>query len=55
MCQMLDQCFPYVTSFHPHSNSLRGKAQSSPFTGCTGSEQIQSVQSLSRVQLFVTP
>ena len=49
MCQVLDQSFPYITSFHSHSNSLRGKDQSFPFTGYTGSEEIQSAQPLSRV------
>ena len=55
MGQTLDRCFPYITSFHPHSNSLRGKGQSPPFTGCTGSEWILSVQLLSWVRLFATP
>ena len=55
MGQTLDRHFPYITSFHPHSNPPRGKDQSPPFTGCTGSEWILSVQLLSCVRLFVTP
>ena len=46
MCQALGQCFPYIISFHPHSNSLRGKDQLPPFTGWAGSEQLSDLLGL---------